>query len=393
MTAVVRSLAVAGACAGASLLFAGAAAADPMTTPAMTAPLAANPNPLKVDGGAFGDIYVGGAVTGMGMVQNNRAPSDDESQFDLTNAVVTIQNTSGPVQFFIMAGQYAQPFLGVPYIKGVDATKLNFGNVPIAYVKLQPTPELSIQAGKMFPLIGAEYTWTFQNMNVFRGLLVAQEPADSRGVQVNYAKGPISVSVSLNDGFYSDKLNWVTGAFSYVASPSDTFAISAGGAVSKNSKSSFTTLVPQNNGWLANLIWTHTAGPLTITPYLQYTSTPKDEDIGLTTSGETWGGAILAKYSFTPEFSLAGRAEYIKSSSDDCDPADLACAETNLLGFGPGAKAWSLTLTPTYQKGIFFLRGEVSYVKVDDGTPGLGFGEFADKDSQTRGVVETGFIF
>jgi hypothetical protein len=390
--AAVRSLAAAGVCAGATLLFGGAAAADPMATPSMTAPLSANTNPFSVDGGPLGKVYIGGALTGMAMTEDHHALGEDSSVADISNAQVIVQTTSGPVQFYVQAGEYSQPFLGVPYMKASDATKANFGVVPIAYVKLQPTPEISILAGKLYPLIGAEYSFTFQNMNVFRGLLVAQEPAVSRGVQANYAKGPITLSLSLNDGFYSNKLNWVTGAATYVFSPADTLVVSGGGAVSQTSQVSFTTPPAQNNGWLANLIWTHTAGPLTITPYFQYTHTPEVNDLGLSRSASTWGAAVLAKYSLTPEFSLAGRVEYEKSNTKDCDPANPACAPTNLM-FGPNSDAWSLTFTPTWQKGVFFVRGEVSYVNVGKLTPGFGFGETADAKSQTRGVIETGVLF
>jgi hypothetical protein len=385
-----RGLAVAGFCAGASLLSAGAAAADPLATPAILPPLSANPNPFSVDGGPFGKVYISGALTGLGLVENHN-PAGEEAQADISNAQVIIQTTSGPVQFYVQAGEYSQPFLGTTYMKAVDATKANFGNVPIAYIKFQFTPEFSLQAGKLYPLIGNETTFTFQNTNIFRGLLVVQEPALSRGVQLNYSKGKINASVSLNDGFYSDKLNWITGLFSYAATSADTIALSAGGAFSNNSKSLFTTPTPQNNGWLMNLIWTHTQGPFMVSPYFQYTSTPEVEGAGVTRKAHTIGGAVLAKYSFTPEWSLAGRGEYISSKSDDCPAADPTCAPTDLTFFGPNSKAWSLTVTPTWQKGIFFIRGEISYTKISDAT--VGFGPSGDETAQTRGVIETGVLF
>ena len=37
----------------------------------------------------------------------------------------------------------------------------------------------------------------------------------------------------------------------------------------------------------------------------------------------------------------------------------------NLL-YGPGSAAWSVTVTPTYQKNIFFTRAELSYVGMQD---------------------------
>lgn len=382
------------ACAGATLLAAGAAAADPLGSPSISAPLSGNPNPFSVDGGPFGKVYVSGALTGIAIATDHNAPGEQDNQLDISNAQVVIQNTSGPVQFYVQAGQYDQPFLGVPYMKSVDATKANFGNVPFAYLKFQFTPELSVQAGKLPTLIGDELPFTFQNTNVVRGLLVFQEPVSSRGVQVNYAKGPYTLSVSLNDGYYSNKLNWVSGAFTWVMDPANTFVVSGGGALSKSSVSAFTTPPAQNNGWLVDLIWTHTQGPWMIQPYFQYTHTPKHPELGVGIDHEasTWGGAVLGKYSFTPTWSLGARAEYIKSDATGCNDGDVdTICSVGLLGFGPKAGAWSLTLTPTWQKGIFFARGEISYTHIDDAL--VGFGQSGTEKAETRGVIETGVLF
>ena len=79
-----------------------------------------------------------------------------------------------------------------------------------------------------------------------------------------------------------------------------------------------------------------------IGPYLQYTVVPHVR--GWTKSGSTMGAALLLKYSFNSEICLTGRAEFISSSG-----------RAKLI-YGPGSNAWSLTLTPTYQKDIFFIR-------------------------------------
>ena len=97
--------------------------------------------------------------------------------------------------------------------------------------------------------------------------------------------------------------------------------------------------------------------------------------------GESYGFALLGKYSFTPVWSLAGRVEWIGSSGS-----------ANLL-YGPGSNAWSVTLTPTYQKGIFFARGEFSYVGIGSGTAGSEFGQLFNKSQQFRGLLEGGVIF
>jgi hypothetical protein len=118
-----------------------------------------------------------------------------------------------------------------------------------------------------------------------------------------------------------------------------------------------------------------------ISPYVQYTNVDANASIGITHGASTTSGAILAKYSFTPNFSVAARGEVITSTGGNV---------TSLL-YGPGSRAYSMTLTPTYQFKIFFLRGEVSYVKVQDMT--AGFGPSGTDTSQVRGLLETGVLF
>ena len=358
----------------------------------MTVPLSANPNPTSFDGGPLGKVYVTGAVTGLGLAQSNRTPGDNSDLLDVSNGQAIIQTTSGPIQFYIQAGAYSLPSLGASYIKAGSATHDFFSALPVAYVKFAPTAEISFQVGKLPTQIGSEYTFTFQNMNIERGLLWNQEPAISQGAQANYAKGPLTLSVSINDGFYSDHYNWVSGLASYAFGANDTLAFAGGTNFASTDKSTLATPIAQNNGSVVNVLYSHTAGPLTVMPYFQYTHTPEKDGLGLYRSASTYSGAVLAKYSFTPMISLAGRVEYVSSNSASCPAEDVICAPTNLL-YGPGSNAFSVTLTPTYQNKLFFARGEISYVRAGDFTPGFGFGENFDARNQVRGLVETGILF
>ena len=354
-----------------------------LSTPAMSASLSANPDPLGVDAGFLGKIYFSGQLTGLGTWQDNAVPGDkDKGKADLSNAQIEVQKTDGLVQFYVQAGVYNFPSLGAAYVSSGRLTDSTYKVVPVAFLKLQPTPEFSLQIGKLPTLIGAEYTFTFQNLNIARGLLWNQEPAVSRGVQGAYAKGPLTVSLSWNDGYYSDHYSTISGLVSYVLSPKDTIAVAGSGATKDTSASRFATPLAQNNGAIWNVLWTHTDGPWVINPYLQYSTTPKIARFGLPSSASTFGAAVLAKYSFTPTFNLAGRAEYIGSSG----------SQVALL-YGVKSSAWSLTLTPTWQVKTLFVRGELSYTKIDSMGPGAGFGKAGDKDSQTRAMIETGVLF
>ena len=355
----------------------------PLATPAMSSSLSSNGAPFSVDTGGFGKIYFGGQVSGLGVWQDNPVVGNNEKgKGDLSNAQIEIQKNDGVFQFYVQAGTYNFPSLGAAYVSSSRLTHNTFEFVPVAFIKLQPTPEWSFQIGKLPTLIGAEYTFTFENLNIARGLLWNQEPAISRGIQANYAKGPLTVSVSWNDGYYSGKYNTASALAAYVISPKDTIAAAASGSFSDTSRSTFVTPTAQNNGTIWNLMWTHTEGAWVINPYLQYSTTPKITKYGLLSSASTFGGAVLAKYTVSPTLNVAGRAEYISSSG----------SQVALL-YGPKSSAWSFTITPTWQIDKYFLRGELSYTKVDSLGAGSGFGKTGNQSDQTRAMIETGFLF
>jgi len=363
-----------------------AAAPTAMTTPSMTGPLAANPKPTSFDLGDLGNWYITGAVTGLGLWQDNHAPGDRQALSDFSNGQVFIQKTSGQFQFFVQAGAYSLPSLGTPYLAAHNATSDYYSVVPQAFIKYAPNDSFNIMAGKLPTLIGAEYTFTFENMNIERGLLWNQENAVTRAVQGNFTSGPVAVSVSWGDGFYSNRYNWLTASLAYTIDKSNTLSFIAGGNTDQTTR--VTTAAPflQSNSEIFNVIYTHTDGPCTITPYLQYTNVPRNTDIGIAHSASTYGGALLASYAIDSGFSLAGRVEYIGSSGSAADGAPS-------LIYGPGSSAWSITFTPTYQYKLLFVRADLSYVKANSTTPGYAFGSDFSKTSQSRLVVEAGILF
>ena len=261
------------------------------------------------------------------------------------------------------------------------------GVVPVAYLKLQGEGDLadfSIQGGKLPTLIGNEYVFTFENMNIERGLLWNIEPAVSRGVQVNYSNGPLTVSLSGNDGFYTNKINWFDGLVSYVFSPADTLAFSGGANLGGHNG----TLLNQGGDY--TLIWTHTEGPWVISPYFQLNTTPSVLAGTKTVANSTnvWSGAILTSVSLDDNWKLAGRFEYETAGS-----GSTAALTPNVLGFGPGSNAWSLTLTPSYQWKLYFARMDVSYTTLTSATPGFEFGSKLNSTNQIRLMFETGVLF
>jgi Putative beta-barrel porin-2, OmpL-like. bbp2 len=90
-------------------------------------------------------------------------PGDNKTQASLTNGQVFIQNADGVFQFYLQAGAYNLPALATPFLE-TDKTISNFyGPVPVGFVKLQAGKNTSFLVGSLPTLIGAEYTFTFEN--------------------------------------------------------------------------------------------------------------------------------------------------------------------------------------------------------------------------------------
>jgi len=359
------------------------AAPTALSTPSMAGPLAALP-PFVFNAGPFGKLAVNGIVSGYGMAQTNHLPGDKSTQLALTNGQVFLQKADGWFQFYIQAGAYDLPSLASPFVSTNETMAYTYGPVPVGFLKLQAGKNTSFMIGALPTLIGAEYTFTFQNMNIERGLLWNQEPAVSRGIQVNQTLGKFTLSLSWNDGYYSDRYTWISGSLAYT-SGHHSLAFVGGGNYSQTAYQTYRTPA-QNNSSIYNVIYTYNNGSLILQPYFQYNNIPTNPAAGIANGGHTTSGAILANYTFKNGFSIPVRVEYIATSGS------LEAGNINLL-FGPGSSGTSLTFTPTYQKGGFFIRGDAAWVHASSYTPGYVFGTDTNAPNQFRGALEIGFIF
>ena len=356
----------------------------PLSMPSMSGPLS-TASPATIDAGPFGKLQVTGILSGFAYAQSNKT-SDHTKNADISNAQVFVQKTTGLVQFYLQGGAYNLPALGSPFFTTRDTVSDFYGALPQGYIKLAPKGSFSYQAGKLPTLIGAEYTFTFENFNIERGLLWNQENAVNRGIQVNYAKGKLSSSLAWNDGFYSNKYNWLTGMLTYTQNAANAYEFVAGGSYNTNTRSTIVTPTLQNNSSIYDLIYTRTGKKYILQPYLQFTHVPQTTTIGVAKSTSTLGGAVLGTYTVSPVFTLAARAEYIGSTGSATD------GSANLM-YGPGSKAFSFTVTPTYIKSAFFARADFSVVGATNTTAGDVFGSTGTNTNQVRGLVEAGFMF
>jgi hypothetical protein len=377
---------------------AAAAPAAPATVtllaPGMNGPLSFPTNPYSIDVGPLGKWYVDGALTGLVFGQDSRVSGDKSSSADLTNGSVMIQKVDGWWQFYAQAGAYSLPVVGEPYSPGNDSSHtINnyYGAVPMAFLKLVPTDNIFLEFGKLPGLIGAESTFSFENFNIERGLIWNSEPAISRGAEIGYTIGPVAITASLNDGYYSNRYNWITCSVAWTINPTNTLTFAGGGNIGHTSyqETIYATPVQANNSQLYNIIYTYNNAPWTITPYVQLQVVPKNENLGpynVYKETNAYAGAVLVSYAFNSNFSLGGRVEYLATEGSVAD------GSANLL-YGPGSKALTLSLTPTYQFNRFYIRGEASYVNASSITPGLAFGTDGHATDQVRGLIEGGVLF
>ncbi len=360
------------------------AAPAPLPTPSLTGPLQWLP-PAVFDAGPLGKLSANGIVSGMGLAQNNPMPGDSTGQATLSNGQIFLQKADGPLQYFIQAGAYSIPALATPFLSAAATVKDFFGPVPVAFLKLPLGKTTTFEIGSLPTLMGAESTFTFQNMNVERGLLWNQENAVNRGIQINQTLGKyLTASFSWNDGYYSDRYSWLSGSLTFTKG-AHSLAFDAMGNAGSTKFQTLATPV-QNNSSMYALIYTYTKGNWIIQPYYQFSDVPTDARVGVSQGATTNGGALLLSYAFKHGFSLPARLEYLATSGSVADGA------VNLL-FGPGSTGTSLTVTPTWQKSALFVRGDLAWVHAGSYASGDAFGGAGTSASQFRAVAEIGILF
>ena len=356
---------------------------SPLSTPSITGPLQAAP-PIALDAGPLGKLSLNGVLSGFGLVQGNHVAGDSTGQAALSNGQLFVQKADGWSQFYVQAGAYNILSLGLPFMSTGKQVDDLYGPVPVAYFKLVPTKNTSIQVGELPTLMGAEYTFDFENMNIERGLLWNQENAINRGIQVNQTMGKFAASMSWNDGYYSNRYSWLSGSLTYTQGP-HSLAFVGMGNIGHTAFQTVATPV-QNNSVMYALEYTYSKGNWIVQPYYQYSDVPTDLAIGIGKGASTQAGAVLLSRAFGHGFALTGRGEYIGSTGSAADGA------VNLL-YGPGSSAWSGTVTPTFQRQRFFVRGDASIVRAMSITAGNAFGKIGADSTQARGVLELGFLF
>lgn len=347
----------------------------------------ATPAPYSVDGtfSLYSAHTSGVNATG---ALDTPAGIDDDARTDLSNGLVTFAKNAGRLRFGLTAGVYAFPTVGEalnPTVQANANTAL-YGYVPQYYVAFVPDEHVTVSAGQLATLLGQEDGFTYQNINVQRGLVWAAEPVFSRGVRFQYTQGKFTGDLEYDDGYYSGSHRAFEGLLGWAPSQSIDlqFAFIRPQA---DTPGNMTSAIANKTEY--DVMLTQQIGKLQLLPYALFIDSPANAAIGYASNEAATGAAFLADYAVNDRFSVGARYEWFADHSGAGDTS----ANADFLGYGPGSRAASFTITPAYKAGLYFVRAELSTVDAIDATPGLAFDASGDGRVQTRVLVETGVEF
>jgi hypothetical protein len=277
---------------------------------------------------------------------------------DVSNGLLNFTVDAGQLHANATVGTYAFPALGFPFAdNNAPAANLNlYSPLPVAAVSYVFNAHVTVAAGKFPALLGQESPFTYQNLNVQRGIGWAMEPTISRGVQVAYANGPWTATAQENDAYYSGSnraFEWLL-AWSPSSNATVQFAAIIPGS---NVPGNVTTVVGNKSEY--DLMYMRRIGKLQLLPYFLWVQSPASSALGYTNSENAYAAVLLGTWNFSPQWSLAFRYEDARNNSPSSDTSPNA----DLVGFGPGSNADSQTITPAYHFGNGgVLRLEYSHV-------------------------------
>jgi len=295
------------------------------------------------------DLEINIAVTGDYLYTANRDDNiggqngyEDKFTYNAFLGIYKSADEKSPFGFGFSVGQAWFPVVGQEPIPNPDDGNGAFSDSNTNFGVFEAYAEgklgiLTLTAGRFATNIGGEAPFTWQNVNIQRGLVWAGEPVWFDGIRISAQYGNFSGYVGVNDRDTDD----------------GKMALEAGVGTSFNKIDvGFNVLIPDKKDNWNTKTYNLTVNinyfdflPLTL--YVDYLSTPaKGDDI------DSLGIALLGELKVNNKLSVGGRVEYVNNDGDGDN-----------YGIGKGNNAWTFTVTPKYRiNKYFYIRGEVSYV-------------------------------
>jgi len=139
----------------------------------------------RVGGETAEKLKVTGILSGVGWTEGNHIAGDPSTHWDVQQCskCSSKRPPAGGNSICKVVPTTCQ-LLGCPSSRLAIQRKNVYGAFPQGYLKLVKG-NASVEIGALPTLIGAEYTFSFENMNIQRGLLWNQENAVNRGIQLS----------------------------------------------------------------------------------------------------------------------------------------------------------------------------------------------------------------
>jgi len=311
--------------------------------------------------------------------------SDLAERADIANLLLNVTASDAKFSGAATIGGYAFPTVGAalnPTFQSGANTSL-YGAIPLLDLAYSPNEHLSFMAGKLSSMLGPENAFTYQNLNIERGIGWMLEPTVTRGARFTYTAGAWSAAIEDDDGFYSGHYGTLSWMLAYAPSAASSLSVAA--------VEPQTGAPPNVTASIANkseydLMYSRQIGKWTLQPYMLLVRSPAAASLGYIANERASVVALLGNYAFSSRFSLGFRYENARNAS----APNAIGANADLLGYGPGSAAQSITLTPAYHFGTLLMRAEIARVALSGFTAGLGFGNSGSASTQTRIGLELG---
>jgi Putative beta-barrel porin-2, OmpL-like. bbp2 len=344
---------------------------------------------LQISGGIDGYVYAQSGTAPKG-APGASAVGDSPYGANLANALISMQNSSGVLQFTVQLG----PVDGLPVL-GTAPPKASLhvyrlSPLYLGYVTIAPKGSpFTFSIGQINSLEGYEGGVDWQNANIFASSMWYISAQNDAGVMGSYTHGPFSVSVSYGDGADTRVFNFLQAAATYNNSAANALTLFYGGSVGRTGLNATTYMgLPVSdapyliNSQMFGAYDSYTRGHLSLVPEIQYVYAPTDHQVMIDKYTSNFSAALFSDYQLgASAYALGGMVSYF----------DNIGGQANWY-IAPRAEGIGLELTPTRQDKHLFARLSLGYVHLfNSGNPAFGSAGM-DRD-EVQSALEVGFLF